>query len=98
VERLICRRVRRLGFVAGALYALMLVVAPFEHHDLACHQKTPQHCTSCSTTIVGSAPSELATDGACALTDAGRAFADPTLAQGTLRPVRSTGRSPPARD
>ncbi len=82
--------------MAGALYALILVVAPFEHHDLACHQKTPQHCTSCSTTVVGSEPHSMAADGACVLTDAGKAIADLTLDQGTLLPVRTTGRSPPA--
>ena len=37
-----------------ALYAVFLVFSPFEHHDLSCELKTPQHCTSCSSTQLGS--------------------------------------------
>ena len=78
------------------MYALVLILAPFEHHDIACHLKTPQHCTSCSSSIVGSDPSAPASVGACSLSDAGRAVGDQLLAEDILLPVRSTGRSPPA--
>lgn len=33
--------------VTLGLYALLLTVGPFGHHDLACHLKSPTHCTTC---------------------------------------------------
>ncbi|HEV8346145.1 MAG TPA: hypothetical protein VGQ16_06210 [Vicinamibacterales bacterium] len=50
------RRSRRMALIGAALYAVVLLMAPFEHHDLVCHIKTPQHCMSCSATLVGSDP------------------------------------------
>lgn len=90
------RRWRALAFAGVAVYAVFLVMAPFEHHDLLCHLKTPQHCTSCSSSLVGSDPSRPAMFGTWQLRDAGRANAVERLAQGTLLAVRTTGRSPPA--
>ena len=86
---------RFLTCVGAAAYALFLIISPFEHHDLACHLKTPQHCTSCSSSLVGSDPHMPAIVGACDLADAGQAVAVHLLADGVLLPVRSTGRSPP---
>jgi hypothetical protein len=89
-------RRRRFRTVAGAaVYALFLIIAPFEHHDLACHLKTPQHCTSCSFSLVGSDPDTPAIIGVWDLADAGRTMAINVVADGVLLPVRSTGRSPP---
>ena len=88
-----CRRFQTV--VGAAVYALFLIIAPFEHHDLACHLKTPQHCTSCSFSLVGSDPDAPAIIGESDLADAGRAVAIQVLADGVLLPVRSTGRSPP---
>ena len=31
-----------------ALYALLLVVNPILHDDLACHLKSPTHCSACT--------------------------------------------------
>ena len=82
--------------VAGvAVYAIFLFVAPFEHHDLICHLKTPQHCTSCSGSLVGSDPHKPAVLPS-ELRDAGCAVAFLPLAQSVLYTVRSSGRSPPA--
>jgi len=81
--------------LGAVLYAAFLLTAPFEHHDLLCHIKTPQHCTSCSSSLLGSdphAPGVLPVQ----LSDAGRAMARLTLAQSVLFVVRSPGRSPPA--
>ena len=78
------------------MYALFLVIAPFEHHDIACHLKTPQHCTSCASSVLGPEPGSPASLGTASLTDAGRATADLVLAEDILLAVRSTGRSPPA--
>ena len=57
-----------------ALYAFVLVAAPFEHHDLVCHLKTPQHCTSCWSTQLGpdvvsfTAPTARLADAGAAVT------------------------------
>jgi hypothetical protein len=96
IRTLRVRRGLRLTFVGVALYAIFLVMAPFEHHDLLCHLKTPQHCTSCSSTLIGSSPRSLAIFGAWHLADAGRADAFRPRAESTLLAVRSTGRSPPS--
>ena len=87
---------RRAWTVAGlAIYAVFLLAAPFEHHDLLCHIKTPQHCTSCSSSLVGSDPGTLSVAGTSQLCDAGFATAFHILPESTLLAVHSTGRSPP---
>ena len=83
-------------FLGVAIYAVFLVTAPFEHHDLICHIKTPLHCTACASSQIGSDPSTPAILGAGHLADAGRALTVSVTADGILLPVRSTGRSPPA--
>jgi len=90
------RRWRFLPLIGWALYALFLVTAPFAHHDIACHLKTPFHCTSCSSNLIGSNPGTPTSLGTGHLADAGRAVAIHVLAAGVLLPVLSTGRSPPA--
>jgi hypothetical protein len=80
-----------------ALYALFLIASPFEYHDLSCELKTPQHCTSCTSTQLGSDAPIALTPGAAQLADVGRATAFVVLDEGTLLVVRTTGRSPPAR-
>jgi hypothetical protein len=93
------RRDRRPGafaFIGVALYAVFLVVAPFEHHDLQCELKTPQHCTSCTSSVVGANPNTAAIVGAWHLADAGRIVGTSLLPETLLLTVRSTGRSPPA--
>jgi hypothetical protein len=87
---------RRLALVGMAIYALFLVASPFEHHDLQCELKTPQHCTSCTSTQLGSDTQVVLAPGAAQLADVGRATAFVVLDQGTLLAVRSTGRSPPS--
>ena len=87
---------RRLALVGMAIYALFLVASPFEHHDLQCELKTPQHCTACTATQLSSDPQFLLNPGTWHLADAGRAVAFDHLAEDTLLDVRSTGRSPPA--
>jgi hypothetical protein len=86
---------RRLALVGMAIYALFLIASPFEHHDLQCELKTPQHCTSCTSTQLGSDPQTLLSPGGWHLADAGRAVAFLYLSEDTLLAVRSTGRSPP---
>ena len=89
------RRWRLLAYVGGALYAFFLITAPFEHHDITCEIKTPQHCTACNSSLVGSDPEAPSILGDCSLADAGRATTFQLIADGVLLSVRSTGRSPP---
>src|SRR3954451_2051489 len=87
----------RPGTVLGvALYAAFLVIAPFEHHDLACHLKTPQHCTSCTTSVLGANTATSPNPGATVFHDAGCAVAIQVSAPDLLLSMRGTGRSPPA--
>lgn len=79
-----------------ALYAAVLVLSPFTHHDLVCHFKSPQHCTACTSNQVGTDPAELRTPSFRPLVDAGRAVQVQALAEGVLLAADSTGRSPPA--
>ena len=87
---------RRLAIVGVVFYALFVIASPFEHHDLSCELKTPQHCTSCSSTQLGSDTQVILAPGAAQLADAGRASAFVLLNEGTPLVVRTTGRSPPA--
>ena len=93
--RLNDHRSRALANIGVLLYAVFLVLAPFEHHDLSCELKTPQHCTSCTSSLVGSDPDAPTTLDAAHLTDAGRAVPVQFLADGVLLPAESSGRSPP---
>ena len=78
-----------------ALFAVFLVTAQLEHHDLECHLKTPTHCTGCASSPVGSDPYALASVVPVVLTDAGRATCDTTPLSGAVLPARLSGRSPP---
>jgi hypothetical protein len=90
------RRWRRLTTVAVALYAICLVVAQFEHHDLLCHLKTPQHCTSCTSTPLGTAAAAPVSLGASRFADAGSASQVQHLSESVLLAQSSSGRSPPS--
>ena len=89
------RRWRRFAALAFALYAIFLVTAQFEHHDLACHLKTPQHCTSCNASPLGSAPKASIALTDCQLHDAGSAIAAEALAESVVLSAARSGRSPP---
>jgi hypothetical protein len=84
-----------LRWIGVALYATVLVVASFEHHDLLCHLKNPQHCTACTASQLGTGPAMPAILGAWQLSDAGSAVSNQPLAEGVLLSHQSTGRSPP---
>jgi len=88
-------RWRRSIALASAIYVLVLVASAFEHHDLLCHLRNPQHCTACTATQLGSDPQTLTAPRAAELADAGYATALHIIADSTLLVVRSTGRSPP---
>jgi hypothetical protein len=90
------RRWRRFAAIAVVAYSVFLATAEFEHHDLACHFKTPFHCTSCASSPLSVNPHTPAVPDANRLADAGRAIAVQVLTEGTLLALDSSGRSPPA--
>jgi hypothetical protein len=95
-SRIRARRPGAFAVVGVALYAFFLITAQFEHHDLLCELKTPQHCTSCTSSVVGADPHTTAVIGAWHLADAGKIVGTAFLPKTLLLVVRSTGRSPPA--
>jgi hypothetical protein len=88
-------RWRRLAAAAVALYAVFLTTTPFEHHDLLCHLKTPQHCTSCSSSPLSVNPHTPDGLDTVRFADAGCALVADTLSEGALLVTASSGRSPP---
>jgi hypothetical protein len=89
-------RWRRLAVAAVVIYSVFLATAEFEHHDLACHFKTPFHCTSCAGSPLSVNPDTPAVPDASGLVDAGRAIAADVLSEGALLALHSSGRSPPS--
>jgi hypothetical protein len=87
---------RSLRLIGVAFYVLFLVTAPFAHHDLNCELKTPQHCTSCTSSQLGADPYTPAIFGNWRLADAGRAVSFVVVSASVLLQVKTTGRSPPA--
>jgi hypothetical protein len=96
VSRLGVRRWRSLAFVGLAVYTVLVIAAGFEHHDLSCELKTPQHCTSCSASQLGSDPHTSEGLATWHLPDASCAVPIQLVADSILLTSRSTGRSPPA--
>jgi hypothetical protein len=90
------RRYRQLAYLALALFSVFLLTSELEHHDIACHLKTPQHCTACAQSQLGSDPHTPASFAQTVLADAGYTLPDAVLLSGTVLPTRSSGRSPPA--
>ncbi|HKB14388.1 MAG TPA: hypothetical protein VKD69_27170 [Vicinamibacterales bacterium] len=88
-------RARPLVIVGLAVYVAVLVSSPFEHHDLICHLKTPQHCTSCASSQLGSDPHALPAPAASRLSDAGMAATFELHVEEALFAATSSGRSPP---
>jgi hypothetical protein len=95
VRRSASRRLPRLASFALALFATFLFTEQVEHHDIACHLKTPQHCMGCAVSALGSDPNAPAAAGGNRLADAGAAVLETLLPSGTMLPARSSGRSPP---
>jgi hypothetical protein len=85
----------RTAALIAALYAVFLVTVPFEHHDLACHLKTPLHCTSCASSPLSVGSHAPFTPDSSRLADAGRAIACHFLSESALLAPASSGRSPP---
>jgi hypothetical protein len=87
---------RRFAATAVIVYSIFLATAEFEHHDLACHLKTPFHCTSCASSPLSIHSHAPVVPDASRLADAGRAVAVQVLTESALLATHSSGRSPPA--
>jgi hypothetical protein len=85
----------RIALLAVLLHLAVFAIAPFEHHDLLCHLKTPQHCTACSSSPVGTNSRSAVVPGEVRLADAGSTVAQQVVLQGALLAVQTSGRSPP---
>jgi len=79
-----------------ALYAVVLILAPFTHHDIACHLKNPQHCTACTSNPASTDPATVAGPGLIPLVDLGCAVLSYSPSESVLLAAESNGRSPPA--
>jgi hypothetical protein len=88
-------RWRRFAAVAVVIYSVFLATAEFEHHDLACHFKTPFHCTSCASSPLSENAHAPSVPDASRLADAGRAIAFQVVSEDALFALDSSGRSPP---
>lgn len=84
-----------LTYIGVALYAVFLVTAPFQHHDLECELKTPMHCTACTSSAVAADPHTPVVVGSWSLADVGSALVSVPIVDDILLTVRSLGRSPP---
>jgi hypothetical protein len=87
------RTAKWLGF---ALYAIVLVLAPFTHHDIECHLKNPQHCTACSSTQASVDPATIPGPIVAPLVELGWAVLSYRQAENVVLAAGLTGRSPPA--
>jgi hypothetical protein len=87
---------RRLTLLGVVLHAAVLAAAPFEHHDLVCHLKTPQHCSSCTSSPVGAGSVRAPAPAAGHLVEAGSAVSLEATPESAVFAPRTVGRSPPA--
>lgn len=90
------RRNRGLIFLALALFTLLVSVSPLLHHDLACHLKTPTHCTACLASPPASRIERAAGPECWTLRRAERVEGLCQDAVDLADVVRTPGRSPPA--
>jgi hypothetical protein len=95
IGRLVSRRFRWHVGLSLALFAFFLATTQFEHHDIVCHLKNPQHCTACASSQLGSDPHAPVSLSDIVLVDAGGAAPVARLLIGSLLPARLSGRSPP---
>jgi hypothetical protein len=88
----------RCGVLARTLlaaYVLAAALMPLTHHDVACHLKSPTHCTTCTLATSGEAAPWAVLSCGLGMPDAGRAILQSADCCQSA-PVRSSsGRSPP---
>ena len=89
-------RLRLLSFIGVVVHALFLLGTPFQHHDLICHLKTPQHCTSCTASPAARRSDAPVATGACMMNEAGAPACFEASAESAVVGDRRSGRAPPA--
>lgn len=88
-------RARTLVALTLAIYAVLLVVSPLLHHDLACHVKSAAHCDACIANPMASrVETGAAPPTALALVGSIRTVSAVALVARSTAPRR--GRAPPA--
>jgi hypothetical protein len=92
----VLRRGRAWLLALLAVYALLLAANPLLHHDVACHLKSPTHCTSCTASPWASRIETGVPLVSQQLPDAGCVVpGGPTSVRAVVR-LAPSGRSPPA--
>jgi hypothetical protein len=92
-------RGKRVGLLLKTILAAYVVAAallPLSHHDLACHLKSPTHCTTCIIGVSGEVADDCVPAHAT-FADAGQAVGELSAAVLATADQPSAGRSPPAR-
>jgi hypothetical protein len=79
-----------------ALYAVLLAASPLLHHDVACHFKSPTHCTGCTASPHASRIDAGPPLPAQSLPDAGLVVSERPESVRTAQRFALSGRSPPA--
>jgi len=89
-------RRRALAALALSLYAVLLVVSPVLHHDLACHMKSPTHCDACAANPLASRVEAVAVAFLPGLPVVGEVAAAPARLDHATSHTATAGRAPPA--
>jgi hypothetical protein len=87
------------GFLAKVvltIYVVSIALLPLSHHDVICHLKSPNHCTTCLTTLSGEATPHAASIGVWTMADAGRADVTERGSAQSAVLTAASGRAPPA--
>jgi hypothetical protein len=78
-----------------AVYVLCAALLPLTHHDVACHFKSPKHCTTCLAAVSGeTVPAATDLDDA-PMRDAGRATIIDVVDRHQATVSTASGRAPP---
>jgi hypothetical protein len=78
-----------------AVYAVLLAANPLLHHDVACHLKSPTHCTSCTASPWASRIEAGVPLVSQPLPDAGRVVVGGAASVRAADRLAPAGRSPP---
>jgi hypothetical protein len=79
-----------------ATYVFCAALLPITHHDLACHLKSPKHCTTCLAAVSGDSVPDTAALDRAPMRDAGRATTTDVVDRQQALESTSSGRAPPS--
>jgi hypothetical protein len=89
------RRARACVWWSLALYLGVIMAAPSLHHDFACHQNSPTHCSACMASQLADHTGDQTVRLAGMFRDVGEVAAIQRVAVDTPLVAATTGRSPP---